>query len=109
MTRKTMWLASAALSFALAAGAAQAQTTMQKSGQAQSQTADRASRSFITNAIESNIAEINVGKLAQEKGKSDAVKNFGKMLVDDHTAANEKAIAAARDLGVTPPSGSSLS
>lgn len=111
MTRKTILLASVALGFALAGGA-QAQTTMQKSdtmsGQAQVQKADEASQSFIKDAIEGNYAEINVGKLAQEKGKSDAVKQYGKMLVTDHTAANEKAIAAAKEIGVTPPSGSSV-
>jgi putative membrane protein len=120
MTRKTLLLASVALGFALAGGA-QAQTTMQKSNQPANppamqnssqiqsgQKADKASQSFIKSAIEGNYAEINVGKLAQEKGKSSAVKQFGKMLVDDHTAANEKAIAAAKEIGVTPPTGSSV-
>ena len=34
-----------------------------------------------------NIAEIDVGKLAQEKGKNPAVKQYGAMLVKDHGAA----------------------
>jgi putative membrane protein len=108
-----MLLTSVALAFALAAGGAQAQTTTPKNQMNQTQAqkannADKDSQSFIKNAIEGNYAEINVGKLAQEKGKSDAVKTFGKMLVTDHTAANEKAIAAAKEIGVTPPSGSSV-
>jgi len=97
MTRKSMLFASLALAFALAATGVQAQSK-----------ADKASESFIKKAIEGNYAEINIGKLAQQKGQSDQVKQFGKMLVDDHTAANEKAIAAAKEMGVTPPSGSSL-
>ena len=95
-----------AAAFALAAGGAQAQDKMQN--QAQAKKADSASQSFIKSAIEGNYAEINVGKLAQEKGKSDAVKQFGQTLVTDHTAANEKAIAAAKEIGVTPPTGSGL-
>ena len=101
-----MLAAALALTFALAAGGAQAQSQMQN--QAPSQKADSASKSFIKSAIEGNYAEINVGKLAQEKGNSEAVKNFGQMLVTDHTAANEKAIAAAKEMGVTPPTGSSV-
>jgi putative membrane protein len=76
--------------------------------QAQDVKADSASKSFIKKAIESNYAEINVGELAQEKGNSEGVKQFGAMLVKDHTAANEKAIAAAKEMGVEPPSGSSI-
>ena len=112
MTRKTLLLASAVLGLAVAAGGAQAQTTMQNSSPpaatTSGQKADSASKSFIKSAIEGNYAEINVGKLAQEKGQSPEVKQFGKMLVDDHTAANQKAIAAAKEMGVTPPSGSSV-
>jgi hypothetical protein len=33
------------------------------------------------------------------------VKNFGQMLQADHTAANEKAIDAAKSMGVAPPDG----
>ncbi|HZQ11441.1 MAG TPA: DUF4142 domain-containing protein [Pseudolabrys sp.] len=75
---------------------------------AQRATADSASKSFIKSAIEANYSEIDIGKLAQEKGQSDAVKQFGKMLVEDHSAANQKAIAAANEIGVSPPSGSSI-
>lgn len=98
MLRNSTLALALAAAFALAASGAQAQ----------SQKADSASKGFIKNAIEGNYAEINVGKLAQEKGKSEGVKQFGKMLVDDHTAANAKAIAAAKEIGVSPPTGSSL-
>src|ERR1051325_10763963 len=58
---------------------------------------------FLNEAIQINLAEISVGQLAQDKGGSDDVKSFGKMLVDDHTAANSKATALAQANGVTPP------
>ena len=114
MTRKSMLLTSVALAFALAAGGAQAQTTAQPMSpksqvtQPSAQKADSASLSFIKNAIEGNIAEVDVGKLAQEKGKSAAVKKFGQMLITDHGKANEQAKAAASQIGVEPPTGSSV-
>jgi len=75
---------------------------------AQAQSADKASQKFIKAAIEGNLAEIDVGKLAQEKGQSDAVKSYGQMLVNDHTVSNEKAMQVANELGLTPPTGSSI-
>ena len=75
---------------------------------AQDKTADKDSQSFIKNAIEGNYAEIDNGKLAQEKGKNDAVKQFGAMLVKDHSANNQKAIAVAKQIGVDPPTGSGV-
>jgi putative membrane protein len=65
--------------------------------------ADKDSQSFIKKAIEHNYAEIDLGKLAQEKGKSPEVKQFGATLVKDHSDANEKAIAAAKQMNVNPP------
>ena len=49
------------------------------------QTATKEDQTFVTKAIEGNLAEISMGKLAQEKGQSQDVKNFGAMLVHDHT------------------------
>jgi putative membrane protein len=97
MTMKPMFAIGLAAAMALAASAAQAQS------------ADKDSQKFIKSAIEGNFAEIDVGKLAQDKGTSPAVKSYGDMLVTDHSAANDKAIQAANQLGVTPPSGSGMS
>lgn len=68
---------------------------------------DSESQAFITKAIEGNMAEVEMGKLAQSQGQSEQVKSFGAMLVQDHTDANTKAMDAARQLGVTPPYGPS--
>ena len=101
-----MLLASAVAALALAAGSVQAQQPAAPTNQ--TQTADKDSQSFIKTAIEGNIAEVNVGKLALEKGKNPAVKKFGQMLIDDHSKANEKAKSAATSVGVEPPTSSSL-
>lgn len=65
--------------------------------------ADSASQTFITEAIQGNLAEISVGQLAQQKGSTDDIKQFGQTLVTDHTKANQKALDVAKTLGVTAP------
>src|SRR4029079_18402143 len=75
---------------------------------AQTKQADKDSQKFIKNAIEGDIAEVDVGKLAQEKGQSEAVKQYGAMLVKDHGEHKAKAEQVAKELGVDPPTGSSL-
>ncbi len=67
--------------------------------------AEKPSSSFLKKAIEGNFAEIEMGKLAQEKGQSEGVKQFGQMLTNDHSAANEKALDAAKSMDVTAPDG----
>jgi putative membrane protein len=45
---------------------------------------------------QSNQKEIQMGKLAQKSGQSRDVKNFGKTLVKDHSAADKKVMALAK-------------
>jgi len=113
--KKTSVMLAIGLAGVLAAGTAMAQTNppanspAQKSAQARmSKPADKASQKFIKAAIEGDIAEIDVGKLAQEKGQSEAVKQYGAMLVKDHGEHKAKAEEVASQLGVTPPTGSSF-
>jgi putative membrane protein len=63
------------------------------------------SQSFLKKAIQGNYAEIEMGKLAQQNGRSDNVKNFGQTLAEDHLAANQKAFDAAKLMGVALPDG----
>jgi putative membrane protein len=76
-------------------------------GLAQARTPDvtEANRAFVKEAVQGDLAEIQIGKLAQEKGASEKVKQFGQRLESDHSANLEKARALAESLGVTPPSG----
>jgi putative membrane protein len=41
---------------------------------------DKRSQTFLTEAIQGNYAEVEMGKLAQDRGQSDKVKSFGQML-----------------------------
>ena len=62
-----------------------------------------ADQKFFEAAAQSDLAEIQTGELAQQKGSSDEVKKLGAMLVKDHTksSADLKSLAAAK--GVTLP------
>jgi putative membrane protein len=66
---------------------------------------DKPSEAFLKKAIEGNFAEVSMGDLAQKNGQSDGVKSYGKMLSTDHAAANQKALDAAKDLVMNPPTG----
>lgn len=47
------------------------------------------SSSFVRKAAEANYAEVQLGKLAQDKGTNPAVKDFGQRMVKDHSKAND--------------------
>jgi putative membrane protein len=51
----------------------------------------------------SNQMEIAAGKLAEKRGQSKDVKSFGKTLVTDHTAADKKVVALAKEEAITLP------
>ena len=69
---------------------------------------DKASASVPTDAqiamivVVADTVDVDYGKLALEKTSNQAVKQFAETMVRDHTAVNEKAIALAKKLGVTP-------
>src|SRR5215212_3685828 len=62
---------------------------------------DKASQKFITEAIQGNHAEVQMGQLAQQNGQSSEVKAFGQMLQNDHGAAVQKAQEAAKGVGAS--------
>jgi putative membrane protein len=63
----------------------------------------RADRNFFTTAAEDGMAEVELGKLAQQKGSSEQVKSFGGQMVTDHGKANDELKALAATKGVTLP------
>jgi putative membrane protein len=52
--------------------------------------------------VAADTEDVNYGKLAAQKTRNDAVKEFANIMVRDHTAVNDQAIALAKKLGVTP-------
>lgn len=49
-----------------------------------------AEKSFIKEAASGGMMEVQLGKLAQEKGASQEVKDFGQMMATDHGKANDE-------------------
>lgn len=58
---------------------------------------------FLKKAIEGDNSEIMLGQLAQQKGASAGIRDFGQTLVQDHTQAKQQAEMVAQSMGVTPP------
>jgi putative membrane protein len=57
----------------------------------------------LTKLHQSNVREVEMGKLAQKNGQSKEVKAFGKTLVTDHSAADKKVKALAKKENVDLP------
>ena len=64
--------------------------------------------SFYKNAAEAGIFEVEAGHMAQEKGNSQQVKDFGSMMVKDHSAANDKLQSIASSKNITLPTSASV-
>lgn len=47
-------------------------------------------RDFVRDVSIASMAEIELGRMASERGANAAVKKFGQMMVDDHTKASDK-------------------
>jgi putative membrane protein len=58
---------------------------------------------FAVAAADGGMMEVQLGKLAQEKGVSKQVKDLGAMMVKDHGAANEELKTAAAAKNITLP------
>jgi putative membrane protein len=58
---------------------------------------------FVKMAASDGMHEVELGKLAQTKGRTDAVKKFGETLVNDHTKANEELKKIAKEANIPVP------
>lgn len=59
---------------------------------------------FARNAAQGGTAEVKLGELATQKGDNSTVKDFGKRMINDHTAANDKLNQIASKDGISLPS-----
>jgi putative membrane protein len=62
-----------------------------------------ADTNFILAAAQGGMTEVKLGELAATNGMRDDVKEFGQMMVKDHTAINDDLKALAAQKGVTLP------
>jgi putative membrane protein len=60
-------------------------------------------KQFITSAAKINLGEIALGKLAEQKGANPAVRDFGKLMVYDHTKLEDQLQDLAKAKGITLP------
>lgn len=65
--------------------------------------ADQESADFMVKAANMGMAEIELGRLAQDKARNQKVKNFGAMMVTDHTSASNELKMLASQRNVTLP------
>jgi putative membrane protein len=87
MVNKAVWAAAALFAGCVSAASAQAKSDSE----------------FITDAIKGDNSEVMLGKIAEQRGTSKAVKSFGRTLVKDHGKAKREASVVARKLGVDVP------
>ena len=52
--------------------------------------------------VTANQVDIDAGKLAEQKGSSKEVRDFGKMMVTDHSGVNKQAVELVTKLKVKP-------
>ncbi|WP_428331674.1 DUF4142 domain-containing protein [Mucilaginibacter sp.] len=64
---------------------------------------DKDDAKFAVAAANGGMAEVELGKLVQEKAVNTKVKDFGTMMITDHTKAGDELKALARSKGITLP------
>ncbi|MDR3460478.1 MAG: DUF4142 domain-containing protein [Verrucomicrobiae bacterium] len=62
-----------------------------------------ADANFLLAAAQGGLTEVALGELAAKKGTSDAVKDFGKLMIKDHGVINADLKTLAAQKGVTLP------
>lgn len=58
---------------------------------------------FAVAAANGGLAEVELGQLAQQKASNGQVKDFGTMMVNDHSKANEELKTLAKNKGISLP------
>jgi putative membrane protein len=58
---------------------------------------------FIVKAAEGGMLEVQLGKLAEQRGRMAEVRNFGRMMVEHHSSINKELESLALSKGVTVP------
>ena len=58
---------------------------------------------FMTKAASGGMMEVELGRMAQEKGQSQEVKDFGQMMVNDHSKVNDQLKQLAQQKNIMLP------
>ena len=60
-------------------------------------------KKFVDSAALGGMTEVKLGQISASNGQAQAVKDFGKHMVDDHSKANDELAGIAKTKGLTPP------
>lgn len=60
-------------------------------------------RGFVEQAAGANVAAIQIGQLAMERGSTDGIRELGRNLVDTHSKMSDDLRASAQKQGITLP------
>lgn len=64
---------------------------------------DKDATDFVMKAASGGMMEVELGKVAQDKAKNQRVKDFGGMMVTDHSSANDELKGIASSKNITLP------
>jgi len=64
---------------------------------------DKSTSEFMTKVADVGMTEVKLGQMAQDKAMNQRVKDFGAMMVKDHTAAGDELKSLAQQKNVTLP------
>ncbi|HVF42582.1 MAG TPA: DUF4142 domain-containing protein [Pyrinomonadaceae bacterium] len=108
-----LMLAAACMALAVAAGEVKTGTQNSNTGATQNSNGDShaghgtagtsADVKFAMAAAMGGVEEVEMGRLAAEKGASDEVRQFGRRMVEDHSKANQELMQIASSKGMTLP------
>ena len=81
-----------------------AKDTSKSSAMTGSMAVDENDSRFATTAAAAGMAEVDLGKIAEQKAVNHRVKSFANMMVTDHTKANDALASLAKTKNITLPS-----
>jgi putative membrane protein len=85
------------------ANEAKADSSTVSSNPSQTMSVDEKTSAHMVKLGDAGLAEVALGQLAQEKGAAQSVKDFGSMMVKDHSAVNDELKGIAARKNVTLP------
>jgi putative membrane protein len=92
-----------AMTVGISAQNAGPQTASPGAPRSEAQAGQSDAKGFIDELTIAGMTEVQLGKLAVERGSHPAVKEFGQMMVRDHTAAGQELAQVAAQLRIQPP------